>query len=156
MPDEALRLESLQRDLLLPELDTFLAAAPDAPGRESYLALREAVRALSVPPELASRLELVTELLLTSGKARRTYGPAADLSLWALFQQTPRGRALRGSIAALNTALKQLEGQALEFVSVAARAPGAYSITLKSAGLQLVLRFDSAGARIESVDVGAA
>ena len=152
--DEALTLDDLQRDLLLPELDTFLAAAPDGAGRESYLALRAAINALSVPVELAGRLELVIELLLTSGKARRTYGPAADLSLWALFQKTPRGRALFDSVATLNTALKRLEGQTLEFVSAVARAPGAYSITLKSAELQLVLRFDSAGARVESVDVG--
>jgi len=100
------------------------------------------------------RLELVTELLLTSGKARQAYGPPADLALWALFQKTPRGRALLESVATLNTALKRLEGQTLEFVSAIARAPGVYSITLKSAGLQLVLRFDSAGARVESVDVG--
>ncbi|MGO9263633.1 MAG: hypothetical protein ACLQJ0_13710 [Steroidobacteraceae bacterium] len=154
MADEPLTLEALQRDLLLPELDTFLAAAPDAAGRELYLALRDALSALSVPPALVGRLELVTELLLTSGKARRAHGPAADLALWALFQKTPRGRALLESVATLNTALKRLEGQTLEFVSAVARAPGVYAITLKSGGLQLVLRFDSAGARVESVDVG--
>ena len=154
MPDDALILDSLQRDLLLPELDAFLAAAPDTAGREAYAALRDAINALAVPHELAGRLEAVTELLLTSGKARRAYGPAADLSLWALFQKTPRGRALLASIAALNTALKRLEGQTLEFVTAAARAPGVYSITLKSPEFQLVLRFDSAGARVESVEVG--
>ena len=152
--DDTLILEPLQRDLLLPELDSFLAAAPDAAGQDAYRALREAVNALCVPPALANRLELVTELLLTSGKARRMHGPAADHALWALFQKTPRGRLLRDSITTLNSALKQLEGQALELVAVAVRAPGAYSITLKAAGLQLVARFDAAGARLESADIG--
>jgi hypothetical protein len=154
MADDALILDSLQRDLLLLELDAFLAAAPDSAGRESYLVLRDAIDSLTVPQELASRLEAITELLLTSGKARKAYGPAADLSLWALFQKTPRGRAMLDSVAALNTALKRLEGQTLEFVNATTRAPGAYSITLKSSEFQLVLRFDSTGARVESVEVG--
>ena len=123
MLDDSLTLDTLQRDLLVPELEAFLAAAPDTAGRESYLALRDAINALTVPGALASRLEAVTELLLTSGKARRAYGPAADLSLWSLFQKTPRGRALLASVTALNTALKRLEGQTLEFVSATARAP---------------------------------
>ena len=154
MSDEVLTLESLQRDLLLPELNSFLAAAPDADGREAYIELHEAVRTLRVPEKLAGRLAMVIELLLTSGKARRTYGPAADSSLWALFQKTPRGTAEREALANLNTALKAFEGQTLEFVRVAARAPGANSITLKSAALQVVVRFDSAGARVETVEVG--
>jgi hypothetical protein len=155
MPDEVLTLESLQRDLLLLELDSFLAAVPDTAGREAYVALRDAVRALRVPHDLAERLAVVIELLLTSGKARRAYGPAADLSLWALFQKTPRGAAVSESLANLNSALKAFEGQTLEFVSVAARAPGAYTITLRSAVLQVVVRFDSAGARVEAIEVGA-
>jgi hypothetical protein len=154
MADDPLILDGLQRDLLLPELDAFLAAAPDGVARDSYLALRHAIDSLIVPQELASRLEAITELLLTSGKARRAYGPAADLSLWSLFQKTPRGRAMLDSVAALDTALKRFEGQTLEFVNATARAPGAYSITLKSSEFQLVLRFDSTGARVESVEVG--
>jgi hypothetical protein len=155
MPDEVLTLESLQRDLLLPELDSFLAAAPDTAGRQAYVELRDAVRTLRVPPDLAERLAVVVELLLTSGKVRRAYGPAADLSLWGLFQKTPRGAAVRESLANLNTALKAFEGQTLEFVSVASRAPGAYSITLRSTALLVVVRFDSAGARVETIEVGA-
>jgi hypothetical protein len=154
MADDPLILDSLQRDLLVPELEAFLAVAPDSAARDSYLALRDAINALAVPEALANRLEAITELLLSSGKARRAYGPGADLSLWALFQKTPRGRAMLDSVADLNTALKRLEGQTLEFVNAIARAPGAYSIILKSAEFQLVLRFDSTGARVESVEVG--
>jgi hypothetical protein len=154
MAEETLTLDPLQRDLLLPELESFLAAAPDGPARLPYLALRDAITAQSVPTALAGRLEVLIELLLTSGKARRTHGPAADLSLWALFQKTPRGRAQLESVGQINSALKQIEGQVLELISVTARAPGACSITLKGGGLQLAIRFDVLGARVESVDVG--
>lgn len=154
MSDDSLTLDTLQRDLLAPELDAFLAAAPDAAGRAAYLALRDAITAQCVPSALADRLAAVTELLLSSGRARQAHGPAADLALWALFQRTPRGRAMLDSVGALNRVLKRLEGRTLEFVAAAARAPGAYSITLKSAEFQVVLRFDSAGARVESVEVG--
>jgi len=83
---EALRLDRLQRDILVPQLESFLAAAPDAEARDPYLALREALDKLEVPPELTARLGAIAEVLLTSGRVRHLYGPGAELSLWSLFQ----------------------------------------------------------------------
>ncbi|MGH7985502.1 MAG: hypothetical protein ACREQX_04360 [Candidatus Binataceae bacterium] len=153
MEDEALRLDALQRDLLLAQIDAFVRAVPDETARAPYLALRAAVAAMEVPAALAERLGAVAELALTSGRVRNAHGPGAELSLWSLFQKTPRGREIAGSVAALNAALKQIEGQPLEFVSAAMRAPGAYALTIKTAQCQLVMRFESAGVRVESVEV---
>jgi hypothetical protein len=153
--NETLRLDRLQHDILVPQLESFLAAAPDAAARAPYLALREALDTLEIPPELAARLGAVAEVLLTSGRVRSLYGPGAELSLWSLFQKTPRGRDVANSLEATNAAFKRLAGQAIESISAAARAPGAYSLTIKTAEVQLVVRFEPAGIRLENIEVSA-
>jgi hypothetical protein len=152
--DEPLKLDRLQRDILVPQLESFLAAAPDKEARAPYLALREALDALAVPAELAGRLGAVAEILLTSGRVRNLYGPGAELSLWSLIQKTPRGREVASSLEAANAAFKRLTGQAIESISAIARGPAAYALTIKTAELQLVVRFEPAGIRVENVEVG--
>lgn len=152
--NEPLKLDRLHRDILAPQLDAFIAAAPDAAARAPYEALRAALDMLEVPPELAARLGAIAELAITSGRVRSAYGPGAELALWALFQKTPRGRDIAASVAALNTALKPLEGQTIESLNAIARAPGAYALTIKTAQCELVIRFEPAGVRLESLEVG--
>ncbi len=152
--NESLKLDRLQRDILAPQLESFLAAAPDAEARAPYQALREALDTLEVPPELAGRLGAIAEVLLTSGRVRNFYGPGAELSLWSLFQKTPRGREIAGSIDAANAAFARLTGQAINAISVVARAPAAYSLTIRTGEFQVVVRFDQAGIRLETVEIG--
>jgi hypothetical protein len=152
--DDPLMLDRLHRDILAPQLDAFISAAPDAAARAPYEALRAALDTLEVPPALAARLGAIAELAITSGRVREAYGPGAELALWALFQKTPRGREIAASVAALNTALKPLAGQSIESLSAIARAPGAYALTIKTDQCQLVIRFEAAGVRIESLEVG--
>ncbi len=152
--DEPLRIERLHRDILAPQLDAFIAAAPDAAARAPYEALRAALDTLEIPPELAVRLGAIAELAITSGRVRGAYGPGAELALWALYQKTPRGREIAASVAALNAALKPLEGQVIESLGAIARAPGAYALTIKTSQCELVIRFEPAGVRLESLEVG--
>jgi hypothetical protein len=148
------KLDELQRDLMSPQIDAFLAAAPDEAARAPYAGLRTAIATLEVPDDLADRMGSLIEVLLSSGRIRHGHGPGAELALWALFQQTPRGRDLIASIDGVNAALKGIVGQPLEFVSAVARGPGAYALTLRTRELQMVVRFEAAGVRIESVEVG--
>jgi hypothetical protein len=152
--DEPLRLDRLHRDVLAPQLDAFIAAAPDATARAPYEMLRAALDTLEVPPELTARLGAIAELAITSGRVRKAYGPGAELALWTLFQKTPRGREIAASVAALNAALKPLEAQTIESLNAIARAPGAYALTIKTAQCELVIRFEPAGVRVESLEVG--
>jgi hypothetical protein len=152
--DEPLRLERLQRDILVPQLESFLAAAPDPQARLPYVALRQAVDALTVPPELVGRLGAVAEVLLTSGRVRKLYGPGAELSLWSLFQKTPRGREVATSIEVVNAAFKRLLGQNIQAITVIARSPAAYALTIKTAEVEVVVRFEPAGIRLENVEIG--
>jgi hypothetical protein len=152
--DELLRVDRLQRDILVPQLESFLAATADAEARAPYLALRQALDALIVPTELTARLGAIAEVLLTSGRVRDLYGPGAELSLWSLFQKTPRGREVASSLDAANAAFGRLRGQAIEGISAIARGPASYALTIKTAGLQLVVRFEPAGVRLENIEVG--
>ena len=153
-PPKPLKIDPLHRDILAPQLDVFIAAAPDSAARGPYEALRAALDTLEVPPELAARLGAIAELAITSGRVRDAYGPGAELALWSLFQKTPRGREIAASVAALNAALRPLEGQTIASLNVIARAPGAYALTIKTDQCQLVIRFEPAGVRIESLEVG--
>jgi hypothetical protein len=152
--NEPLKLDRLQRDILAPQLEAFLAAAADSAARASYIALRDAIEILEVPAELSGRLGAIAEVLLSSGRVRSAYGPGAEIALWSLFQKTPRGREISASIAAMNAALKRVEGQPLEHLSAVARGPGAYALTLKTAQCQLVIRFEPAGVWFETVEIG--
>ena len=153
-PGESIALDTLQRDILIPQIQAFLDATNDPQAREVYLALKSAIESLEVPPELQMRLGAIVEVALTSGRVRRLFGPAAELSLNALFTKTPRGREVAQSLAELNKALATLKGQTVEQITATQRAPGSYSLTLKTSGYQLVIRFEQSGVRVETLEVG--
>jgi len=152
--DGPLTLDTLQRDILLPQIQAFIDATADPAARQTYLTLKAAVEAMEVAPaDLQARLGAIVEVALQSGRIRRLFGPGAELSLNALFQKTPRGREIAGSLRELNRALAKLKGDQVEEVTAAQRAPGAYALTLKTSGCQLVIRFEPAGVRVESVEL---
>src|SRR5271155_2134934 len=95
---ESITLDSLQHDILVPQIQAFLDATVDPEAREVYLALKTAIDALEVPATLQARLGAIVEVALTSGRVRRLFGPGAELSLNALFLKTPRGREVASRI----------------------------------------------------------
>jgi hypothetical protein len=152
--DEPIKLDSLQRDILVPQIDAFLSATADPAAREVYTTLKSAVEAGEIAPQLQARLGAIVEVALQSGRVRRLFGPGGELSLGSLFQKTPRGREIAASIRELNKALAQLKGQAVEEATAVQRGPGAYALTLRTTGCQVIIRFEQAGVRIESLEVG--
>ncbi len=154
--DGALTLDTLQRAVLLPQIEAFHNAARDPETRALYSELREAVDRMEVAPELAERLGAIIEVALSSGRIRKLFGPGAEASLGTLFNRTPPGRRIADSITALNTALKSLAGQTLEEASVSARSSGSYALSLKTSGCRVVVRFEPSGVRVESLELGLA
>jgi hypothetical protein len=152
-PDTIIELDSLQRDVLIPQIDAFLEATSDQTARAVYAALKSAVAAMAIPADLQPRLGAIVEVALTSGRVRKLFGPGAELALNSLFMKTPRGREIAGSIAELNKALGELRGQNVEHVTTTQRSPGAYSLTIKTDKCQIVIRFEQAGVRVESLEV---
>ena len=152
-PGESITLDTLQRDVLVPQIQAFLDATTDPQAREVYLALKTAIESLEIPPDLQHRLGAIVEVALTSGRVRRLFGPAAELSLNALFLKTPRGREVAQSLSELNRALATLKGQTVEQITSSQRSPGAYALTVKTSGCQIVIRFEQAGVRVESLEL---
>ena len=151
---EPLTLDALQRDILLPQIQAFIDATTDPTAREVYVTLKAAVGAMRIAPgELQARMGAIVEVALQSGRIRKLFGPGAELSLNALFQKTPRGREIATSLRELNRALAKLKGGTVEELTAALRAPGAYALTLKTNACQLVIRFEPAGVRVESVEL---
>src|SRR5260370_42164914 len=99
---ESITLDSLQHDILVPQIQAFLDATNEPEAREVYLALKAAIDTLEVPANLQARLRAVVEVALTSGRVRRLFGPGAQLSPDSLFKKTPRGREDAASLAELN------------------------------------------------------
>jgi hypothetical protein len=152
-PGESITLDTLQRDILIPQVEAFLEATSDPQAREVYLTLKSAIESQEVPADLQPRLGAIVEVALTSGRVRRLFGPGAELSLNSLFLKTPRGREVAISLAELNKALATLKGQTVEQITSSQRSPGAYSLTLKTSNCQLVIRFEQSGVRVESLEV---
>ncbi len=153
---QRLKLDTLQRDLLIPQIQAFVDATSDAAARESYAALKRDVEAMDVSPEHQGRLGAILEVALQSGRIRRLFGPGAELSLNALFQKTPRGLEIAQSLRELNAALGRLKGGTVEEMTAALRAPGAWALTVKTSGFHLVIRFERDGVRVESLEVALA
>ncbi|HLJ43629.1 MAG TPA: hypothetical protein VKT12_05365, partial [Candidatus Binataceae bacterium] len=101
---EPLKLDELQRDLLVSLIQSFVAAAPPSAGREAYAALEEAVTKMEVPADLLPAAGAMVEVALSTGRIRNMFGPAAELSLASLFRKTPRGEAIARSLGELNRA----------------------------------------------------
>ena len=108
---ESITLDTLQRDVLIPQIQAFLEATSDPQARDVYLTLKTAIESLEIPSDLQPRLGAIVEVALTSGRIRRLFGPAAELSLNALFLKTPRGREVAISLAELNKALASLRAK---------------------------------------------
>ncbi len=154
--DEAtpLTLDDLQRQVLLQQIALFAQANPDPQAQQDYQALADAAARMEIPAALLPRLSAILEISLSGDRIRRTSGPGAHLALMALFQKTPRGKALAAEVGALNTALAQLSNQQLTEISAAQRGPGTYTLTLGTPACRMVIRFEPGGVRVESLDVG--
>jgi hypothetical protein len=152
---EALKLDELQRDMLVSLIQSFIAAAPSSAGREAYAALEDAVARMEVPRELVPSMGAIVEVALSTGRIRNAFGPAAELALSALFRKTPRGEAIAGSLGELNRALAKLKDHPLGEISAALRKPGVYTLSIASGEYRIIVRFDHDGAAVESVETGA-
>jgi hypothetical protein len=153
--DESLKLDDLQRQAMLQQIAAFAQANPDAQAQSGYAKLADAVTCQEVPPALIPRLTAILEISLGGDRIRRTAGAGAHLALMALFQKTPRGQALAAEVRSINAALSQLKGHPLTEISATQRGPGIYSLTIATPACRMVLRFESDGVSIESLDVGA-
>jgi hypothetical protein len=148
-----IKLDSIQREVLLGEITNMLAAPLSTAARAPYEQLRKCVEDnLDIALELGGYLAVMIESSIISGNAKR-FGAGVQQSMVALLQKTPQGKAIAESISAVNAALEKLKGHVIEQVSTTLRAPGSYAMTIKTDQLQMVIVLERSGLSIESLEV---
>lgn len=149
----ALALDAEEQELLAQDLDLLL---PTLAGerQDRFRALRQAVGAGEIPPSLTPALESLLELTLQTARARARYRAEGEQVLTRLYQRTPGGRELAEHLRQVNAALKSLQGETVESVSVRMRTVGHFTITLQTDGTTITLAARPDSVDVESVAVG--
>jgi len=142
------------QELLREELAAFVEALPADQVPAEYAAVAAAVEAGELPDEVLGPVGALLEVGLQTGRIRKVHRAAAEQSLLRLYGQTPAGKQQAQTIAEVNAALAQLEGQQIETVRVLMRIPGSYLLQINTADCEMTLRFTPDGAGVDSVAVG--
>ena len=101
--------------------------------------------------ETARLLESVLELGLLAGRIRAYYGPGGEQAALATLRRLPRGRLRSESTREVTEALQTFSGQTLDSIRIAAVAPGAFTLSVQSGGVEASIRLDTSGARLVSL-----
>jgi hypothetical protein len=152
-PERAFGLELAEREVVASAALAFARVLPHSERAEQYTRIAEAAGLGEIPPHLVLPLEAMLDVLLQPERAAREGGPATEQVLLAVYRRTPRGASLAAAAHEVNQALRSLRGQTLTSLRVESR-PGRHSLSLETDRCRLVLRLDSAGPRVESLEVG--
>jgi hypothetical protein len=134
------------REVALAEAQAVLAS-----GGERYAPLVAAIDAGEIELDDEPLLESLLELGLQTGRIRAYYGPGGEQAAVATLRKLPRGRERSESARDVSSALRALEGRTLERVSIAAVAPGAFTLSIEADGVEASIRLDGGGARLTSL-----
>ena len=146
-------LELAERDVVASAATAFASVLPHADRAQQYTRIAQAATLGEIPPDLVLPLEAMLDVLLQPERAAREGGPAAEPVLLSVYRRTPRGARLAAAAREVNEALRVLRGQTLASLRLDSR-PGRHTLSLETDRCRLVLRLDSAGARVESLEVG--
>ena len=146
-------LELAERDVVANAAIAFARVLPNPDRQQLYVRLAEAASLGEIPADLVLELEAMLDILLQPERAAREGGQAAEQVLLSVYRRTPRGACLAAAAHEVNQALRVLRGQTLASLRVESR-PGRHSLSLETDRCRLVLALDSAGARVESLEVG--
>lgn len=150
-----MRIDANAQETLLLETAALRDALTDADAQSNLDELSAAVARGEVPETLAAPLERVLEIGLRTGRVRRLYGPHDEAALARVFHATPKGRALAAALGEVNAALSALSGHPLERLSLQAKGPGAYTLTVETGAATLTLELGAEGVAVKDVSVGA-
>jgi hypothetical protein len=139
------------REVALAEAQAVLAMARDDGMRVRLAGLVAAVEAGAVDADVEELLEQVLELGLQAGRIRAHYGPGGEQAALKTLRRLPRGRVRSDSAREVSETLDALAGKTLDGVSIAAVAPGSYTLSIQAGGVEAAVRLDATGARLQSV-----
>lgn len=147
----AVAVQGEAREVVLAEAQAVHAMAVDAGMREQLADLVAAADGGEIGEGELALAESVLELGLQSGRIRAVYGPGGEQAALRTLRRLPRGRDRAESTDEVSAALKTLEGTKLESLSLAAVAPGAFTLTIDAGGVSASVRLDASGARLTSL-----
>jgi len=149
----AIKLTEGQRELIVEEAGRFAAQVQNPAAREAYRRLREEAENGAVPEELLEALGSLLRIGLGSGRIRALHGAHAEMEATSLFQKTPQGKELNAQFDAANEMFKALEGQELRKITLSARGPGMYTLTVETSEAKITTALTEAGVDVRSVEV---
>ena len=148
-----LQLTEPERELVAAEAAHFASRVSEPQARQAYQRLQQAANfGGQVEEELVPALEGLLALGLATGRIRAVYGAHGEMAATAAFQRTPGGRALQRQCDEANQALRTFVGRPLEGLSISARGPGLYVLTVEAAGSRAVLQLDKDGVHVRSME----
>ncbi len=148
----SITLDETQQALLTAEASHFAEATQSAELQQTYRALQTSASKGEVPAELLEPLGGLLDLGLATGRIRALHGAHHELAAGKLFRRTPQGQALQEAVSQANNGLEALEGHVLEQLSISARGPGHYTLTIRTALCRLVLQLGAGGVEVRSVE----
>ena len=149
----AVDLEEFEQELVLSDLDALLPTL-DGARHDRFSQLRDAVDLGRVPVPLVPALESVLELTLQTARARARHHADGERALTDLYRRTTAGRQLAAHLGQVNKALKSLQGQTIESVSVRMRTVGHFTIAVQTDRSSITLSARPDAVNVESVGVG--
>jgi len=148
---DAVALSGEALEVALAESQAVRAMAQSDEMRERLAELAALLDDGVVDGDAAELLESVLELGLQSGRIRAVYGPGGEQATVGTLRRLPRGRERAESAGEVTSALQALAGKTLDGVRVAAIGPGAFTLTIEAGGVEVSVRLDRSGARLQSV-----
>ncbi len=153
MSASRIKLGEEEQDLLFQEAGYFSGRVQNPAAQASYRRMQQEAAQGELSEELLEALGELLKVGLTNGRIRSVHGAHAEMAATNLFRRTPQGKALHDGIARVNEALRALEGQRLESLSISARGPGLYSLTVATDEARLLIAFTPQGVEVRSVEV---
>ena len=147
-----IELDAEERELVGLDLDALLPTL-DGERHARSAALRDTVAAGQVADELVPALESLLELTLQTARARARYRAEGDQTLTGLYRRTPAGRQLSDHLRQVNEALKTLDGQTIESLSVRMRTVGHFTLTIQTDATTITLATRPDSVDVESISV---
>jgi hypothetical protein len=143
-----------ERDVLRPEIERLMMPlASDSKARRDYAQLLIELDSSQVPESLATTLEHVLEITLSTGRIRNAYGPEEEQQLLRLYNRTPTGARLRDQLKQVNQSLEALNDHKIERLSFSLKVPGVYRLEINTDQCQLTLNIDWYGVSIHQLSV---
>ena len=139
------------REVALAETQSMQAMMGEGDKRARMNDLVAALDEGEVDGEEARLLESVLELGLQAGRIRAYYGPGGEQAALATLRRLPRGRLRSESAREVSEALQTFSGRTLDSIRIAAVAPGAFTLSVQSGGVEASIRLDTTGARLVSL-----